>query len=112
MQTYSIPIQEYVCGEVIRVQRGARTSSEFTVLWEDNEYVVIGNDGVSTVVQTREYTFRKDVYVIDGEATEPQRGDMVLHDTHVFKISPTQDKPAVEEDSDGLCWVARTNRVK
>ena len=73
--------------------------------------------GVETTVHTRNFIFKKEDYLVDGEAVEPKHGDLVKETINgtirTFQCLPLGgDLRAFEEEfSDGIRWLVRTKEV-
>jgi len=113
------PLDEGFSGTTVALERpGITPTAEVVAIVEtmDNK-LVDQHTGIQTIVHTRNFTIRKDAYIIGGSAVSPLHGDIVKETiqgtVRRFQCLPlTGDLRSFEEEfSDGVRWIVRTKEV-
>lgn len=113
-QTYASPTLLQWFGVTVTLKRGGRTTEDVPATWS-RPPEEIDLEGMPTKLTNRVYRIAVAAYVINGEAVEPRRADVITETINgvetCFEVLPTDVSPAFERDGDGYQWLIRVKKV-
>jgi len=113
-QTYAMPTLLQWFGVTVSLKRGPRETTGVTATWM-RPPEEIDLEGMPLKITHRVYRIAVDAYVVNGEAAEPRRADLITETINgvatMFEVLPTERMPAFERDGDGYHWIIRVKKV-
>lgn len=99
-----------VFGGALQLDRAGSLSDKFVGSWDLQEYEVVDQRGVVTVVVARDYLLPRSI-TLDGDPIAPRAGDRIIDGADRYQILPIGTRPAVEDVAGGNRWLCHTKRV-
>ena len=113
-QTYASPALVHWFGVTVTLQRAGRETTGLAATWSKPPEE-IDLEGMPTKLTNRIYRIAVDAYVINEQAVEPRRSDIIKETINgtatCFEVLPTDRSPAFELDGDGRHWIIRTKKI-
>jgi len=102
-------------GSAVVVHRGGLTAS-VTAIAEEEDNEVHDDQGMLTIVRSRNYVIAASEYRFGGQVVEPRSSDRFVEtvngESRTYEAMPIGSLPAFQDsDGDGVRWLVRTKRV-
>lgn len=80
---------EQSAGELVTYRRGDFEIQDVSAVRGQGEFETVNAEGAHIMVRSTDFLIDRDHLIIDGECTEPQRGDLIeLEDGQQFELMP------------------------
>jgi len=111
LEIYGASQLEQSFGVSVVLRQNRRDSDAFIATWSDQKYETFGDDGLMTIVQSRDFVFAAADVLMEDVVVEPRQGDLLTAEGSKFQIASIGKLPAVEKLPGDYRWLVHTNKI-